>query len=120
MLILPFQFKWADPDEEGLKQFLVEEKGFNEKRVSDAIEKLKKSKTSTVQARLTSYFGPVVVKRKVCGGEERKRKTNYDIKREEEKDKNGKKLKADAKGKGKGKTATPTKKTPTKRAVPSK
>jgi len=59
------EFKWGDPDEEGLRKFLVDEKGFNEKRVADSIEKLKKSKTTTVQSRLTSYFGnPVVTKRK--------------------------------------------------------
>jgi len=57
------EFKWADPDEEGLKKFLVDEKGFNEKRVADSIEKLKKSKTTTVQSRLTTFFGnPTTIK----------------------------------------------------------
>lgn len=87
------EFKWGDPDEEGLKQFLVEEKGFNEKRVADSIEKLKKSKTTTVQSRLTTFFGnPTTIKRK----------------RDDDEGKGGKKTKANDM-KGKGKVGTPTK-----------
>lgn len=89
------EFKWTDPDEEGLKKFLVDEKGFNEKRVSDSIEKLKKSKSTTVQQRLTSYFGaPVVTKRK----------------REDDSGKDKKK----AKGDNKNAKGTPTKGAPKK------
>jgi len=57
--------KWTEPDEEGLIQFLVKEKNFNEERVRKGIEKLKKSRQSSVQNRLTDYFGqPTIVKRK--------------------------------------------------------
>jgi len=56
--------KWENPDEEGLIQFLVKEKSFAEDRVRSGIEKLKKCRQTSVQDRLTSYFGPIVVKRK--------------------------------------------------------
>ena len=58
--------KWTDPDEEGLLQFLVKEKGFNEERVKNGIAKLKKARNTSVQGRLTSFFGePTVTKRKI-------------------------------------------------------
>ena len=58
--------KWNDPDEDGLIQFLVNEKGFSEERVRNGVQKLKKARGSSVQGRLTSFFGePTVVKRKV-------------------------------------------------------
>ncbi|PRP82352.1 hypothetical protein PROFUN_10256 [Planoprotostelium fungivorum] len=56
--------KWKDPDEEGLIEFLVKEKGFAEDRVKSGIEKLKKSRGTSVQNRLDSYFG-APVKRKL-------------------------------------------------------
>jgi hypothetical protein len=69
--------KWTAPDEEGILQFLVTEKSFNEERVRKAIEKIKDSKGKATQGRLESFFGPVTVKpaagaaaaakRKVCG-----------------------------------------------------
>ena len=37
--------KWGTPDEDGLLEFLVKEKGFNEDNVMNAIKKLKKSKS---------------------------------------------------------------------------
>jgi len=87
------EFKWGDPDEEGLKKFLVDEKGFNEKRVADSIEKLKKSKSTTVQSRLTTFFGnPTTIKRK----------------RDDNEGKGTKKTKANEKA-VKGKFGTPTK-----------
>jgi len=59
------ELKWTDPDEEGLIQFLVKEKGFADDRVRNGVAKLKKSRGTSVQDRLTSYFGnPTVVKRK--------------------------------------------------------
>jgi len=57
--------KWTDPDEEGLLEFLVKEKGFNEDRVKNGIAKLKKSRGTSVQGRITSFFGePTLNKRK--------------------------------------------------------
>jgi len=56
--------KWNDPDEEALVEFLVKEKGFSEDRVRGGCAKLKKARGSSVQGRLTSFFGEPVVKRK--------------------------------------------------------
>lgn len=50
------EMKWKTPDEEGLKNFLVTEKGFQEANVVNAINKLKKSKTKSNQGRLDSFF----------------------------------------------------------------
>lgn len=48
--------RWSDPDEAGLIDFLVREKGFNEERVRNGIAKLKKAKSTAVQGRLDSFF----------------------------------------------------------------
>jgi flap endonuclease-1 len=91
------EFKWSDPDEEGLKKFLVEEKNFNEKRVTEAIEKLKKCKTTSVQGRLDAFFTKVpspAVKRK------REEEPNNG---KNKKTKPGEKANAKGKEKGKGK-----------------
>jgi flap endonuclease-1 len=52
-------FKWEAPDVEGLVQFLVEEKGFNEDRVKAGAEKLKKNLKTAQQSRLEGFFKPV-------------------------------------------------------------
>lgn len=49
-------FKWEAPDEEGLVQFLVHEKGFSEDRVRNAVVKLKKNLKTAQQARLEGFF----------------------------------------------------------------
>lgn len=36
------EFKWNKPDEEGIKDFLIREKGFNEEKVDTALKKLLK------------------------------------------------------------------------------
>lgn len=51
------ELKWSDPDVEGLKKFLVEEKQFAEERVNKAIERLHKCKGKGNQGRLESFFG---------------------------------------------------------------
>ncbi|KAH3745722.1 flap endonuclease 1 [Pelomyxa schiedti] len=48
--------KWTDPDEEGLINFLVGEKGFSKERIVVAIEKLKKARAQFVQERLDGFF----------------------------------------------------------------
>jgi len=53
--------KWTEPDVEGLKQYLVEEKQFAEERVIKAIERLKKCKGKNTQNRLESFFGPSTI-----------------------------------------------------------
>ncbi len=51
------QFKWAAPDVEGLKAFLVDEKQFNADRVQKAIERLQKCKGKSNQFRMEDFFG---------------------------------------------------------------
>jgi len=51
-----FDLKFQDPDVEGLIQFMVEEKGFNPDRIRSGIEKLKKSRQTATQSRITSFF----------------------------------------------------------------
>jgi len=70
--------KWTDPDEEGLKQFLVTEKQFAEERVNKAIERLKKQRNTAVQDRLDSFFGPttVVINKRKREEEKAKAKAN--------------------------------------------
>jgi flap endonuclease-1 len=50
-------FKWEQPDIEGLMQFLVQEKGFNDDRVRNGAARLQKGlKTSTQGSRYFSSF----------------------------------------------------------------
>lgn len=51
-----FDLKWNEPDEEGIKQFLVVEKGFNAARVESGIAKLKKARSGGSQLRMDSFF----------------------------------------------------------------
>ncbi|EPS63593.1 hypothetical protein M569_11187, partial [Genlisea aurea] len=53
------ELKWSPPDEEGLIQFLVSENGFNNERITKAIEKIKAAKNKSSQGRLESFFKPV-------------------------------------------------------------
>lgn len=48
-------FKWGSVDEEGLKQFLVQENNFNEERVIGGIKKIKESKGKASQNRQVVY-----------------------------------------------------------------
>lgn len=52
-------FKWEQPDVEGLVQFLVVEKGFSEERVRNSAAKLQKNLKTTQQARLEGFFKPI-------------------------------------------------------------
>ena len=51
------QIVFADPDEEGLKKFLCEEKSFALARVEGGLEKLRVSKKAGVQSTLEAFFG---------------------------------------------------------------
>ena len=51
-------FKWEDPDVDGLVAFLVGEKGFNEDRVRAGAARLSKSQKSSQQSRLEGFFKP--------------------------------------------------------------
>ena len=50
------ELKWQAPDEEGLKTFLTENKGFSETTFVNAINKFKKCKGKSNQKRLDSFF----------------------------------------------------------------
>ncbi|KAH8994316.1 PIN domain-like protein [Lactarius hatsudake] len=50
------QLEWETPNVEGLVEFLVKEKGFNEERVRKGAEKLAKSLNAKQQGRLDGFF----------------------------------------------------------------
>ncbi|KAG5638850.1 hypothetical protein H0H81_009401 [Sphagnurus paluster] len=50
------ELEWANPDVDGLVQFLVTEKGFNEERVRKGADKLQKFLNSKQQGRLDGFF----------------------------------------------------------------
>ncbi|KAJ9247129.1 hypothetical protein DTO021C3_8492 [Paecilomyces variotii] len=52
-------FKWENPDVEGLVDFLVKDKGFSEDRVRNAAAKLQKNLKTAQQSRLEGFFKPV-------------------------------------------------------------
>ncbi|DBA88491.1 hypothetical protein WJX79_008640 [Trebouxia sp. C0005] len=60
-------FKWGEPDEEALVEFLVVEKNFNEDRVRVAIKKVHGTKGKSSQGRLESFFGAVTTKHSTTG-----------------------------------------------------
>lgn len=51
-----FQLKWTDPDEEGLVQFLCGDRQFSEERIRNGFKKIMKTRTTTTQGRLDSFF----------------------------------------------------------------
>jgi flap endonuclease-1 len=82
------EIKWTKPDEEGLIDFLVKEKNFDETRVRNALKRISAAKGKASQGRLESFFGPVTTVKSTLG-----------IKR-----------KTEEKGKGKGGLANKAKK----------
>lgn len=82
---------WKAPDEEGLVEFLVKEKSFQEERVRSVCAKIRKARQGAAsQNRLESFFGPPKIISSTIG----KRKV------EETKGKNGKAGLANKKSKG--------------------
>ncbi|KAK0051534.1 flap endonuclease 1 [Biomphalaria pfeifferi] len=53
------ELKWTDPDEEGLVEFMVKQKNFNEERIRNGAKKLLKSRQGTTQGRMDSFFSIV-------------------------------------------------------------
>ncbi|KAH8554414.1 PIN domain-like protein [Umbelopsis sp. PMI_123] len=53
------ELKWEEPDIEGIVDFLVKEKGFNEERVRKASEKLQKNAKAATQGRIQDFFKAV-------------------------------------------------------------
>lgn len=52
-------FKWENPDVEGLVEFLVKDKGFSEDRVRNGAARLQKNLKTAQQARLEGFFKPM-------------------------------------------------------------
>ena len=50
------KLEWKDPDEAGLIQFLVTEKGFNLERVQGALKRLKAARGKASQQRIEGFF----------------------------------------------------------------
>ena len=50
------KLEWKDADRDGIIQFLVKEKGFNQDRVEGALKKLKAAKGKGQQGRIDSFF----------------------------------------------------------------
>lgn len=69
-------FKWVDPNVDGLVEFMVKQKGFNEDRIRSGAEKLKKGLKGGVQGRLDGFFtvvGKSPAKRKADGKDKGKK-----------------------------------------------
>ena len=90
-------FKWEAPDVEGLVQFLVNEKGFNEDRVRSAAQKLQKNVKTAQQARLEGFFK--AVPKTEDQKKDLKRKHDEKIENAKKKKKEQAKVKKEAKGK---------------------
>ena len=60
-----FEFNWKSCNEDELRDFLIQKKNFSEKRVTDAIARLKKQHGKPTQMVLENFFGKAtVIKRK--------------------------------------------------------
>lgn len=90
-------FKWEQPDIDGLIQFLVKEKGFSEDRVRSGAERLKKNLKSSQQARLEGFFKPVAKTEDEIKNLKRKNEAKSEQKKKLLKEE--KKVKAKVKGK---------------------
>ena len=47
---------WKNPDKEGLKKFLVDEKNFNENRINNALVRIENAKSKSSQMRMENFF----------------------------------------------------------------
>ncbi|PIK54652.1 putative flap endonuclease 1-like [Apostichopus japonicus] len=56
------ELKWTDPDEEGVVDFMCKRFGFNEERIRNGCQKLKKGRKGSTQGRLDSFFTVVANK----------------------------------------------------------
>jgi len=70
---------WSEPDFEGLKKFLVEERGFDPKRIESASERVKSAKGMVAQQRLDTFFQSKAVVNSTTASQkkdDKKKKTN--------------------------------------------
>jgi flap endonuclease-1 len=58
-------FQWTKPDQEGLIEFLVTQKGFSQVRIENVCKNLNKARESKTQMRLDSFFTAVPTPPKV-------------------------------------------------------
>jgi flap endonuclease-1 len=93
-------FKWEKPDTEGLVDFLVKEKNFNEDRVRSGAARLEKALKSQQQSRLEGFFK--VVPKTAEEQAALKRKNDAKVEERKKKQKLAAKEKKDAKSKPRG------------------
>ena len=93
-------FKWDKPDEEGLVEFLVNEKGFSEDRVKGAVKRLETSLKSSQQIRLDGFFKPVPKTAEEQKAHKRKLEEKNEEKRKKAKEEKKEKSKGKAKPRG--------------------
>ncbi|KAH0556339.1 Elongation of fatty acids protein 2 [Trichoglossum hirsutum] len=93
-------FKWEMPDVEGLVQFLVTEKGFNEDRVRSAAVRLQKNLKGSQQQRLEGFFKPLPKTAEEIANIKRKNEEKNEEKKK--KQKSEQKAKKETKGKPRG------------------
>lgn len=53
------ELKWVKPDEENLKKFLVEQKGFSEARIESAVKKANTALSKGHNRKIEDFFKPV-------------------------------------------------------------
>jgi flap endonuclease-1 len=90
-------FKWDAPNTEGLVDFLVKEKGFNEDRVRSGAARLQKNLKTAQQSRLEGFFKPL--EKTADQKATLKRKQEAKIEEKKKKQKMAAKEKKEAKGK---------------------
>lgn len=94
------EFKWDAPKVEGLVEFLVKEKGFNEDRVRNGAARLQKNMKSAQQSRLEGFFKPQALTEEEKAT--KKRKHDEKIQQEKKRKKEETKAKKEAKAKPRG------------------
>ncbi|RYP73980.1 hypothetical protein DL771_003291 [Monosporascus sp. 5C6A] len=93
-------FKWEKPDIEGLVQFLVNEKNFNEDRVRSAGARLEKNMKSSQQSRLEGFFKPIAKTEEEKKAHKRKLEEQNEAKKKKLKEEKKEKAKLKAKPRG--------------------
>ncbi|RYP19776.1 hypothetical protein DL767_009582 [Monosporascus sp. MG133] len=93
-------FKWEKPDIEGLVQFLVNEKNFNEDRVRSGGARLEKHMKSSQQSRLEGFFKPIAKTEEEKKAHKRKLEEQNEAKKKKLKEEKKEKAKLKAKPRG--------------------
>ncbi|KAK3346799.1 PIN domain-like protein [Lasiosphaeria hispida] len=93
-------FKWEKPDVDGLVQYLVHEKAFNEDRVRGCAARLEKSLKSSQQARIEGFFKVMPKSEEAKKAHKRKLEEQNEQKKKKVKEEKKEKAKAKAKPRG--------------------